>query len=159
MPLARYAMYAWGAQILAAPTWDRGEPWISTLRHTAKEGRVYVVGCCSPMRKEDIPDRFSFKKDFLPDREWLNPGDSTIIDPDGKFLAEPVHNQETILYAEVDPRQLRGPRFQLDVAGHYARPDIFELIVHREARPLIRTVEDRGKPEERVAEEVGGEQE
>jgi hypothetical protein len=31
----------------------------------------------------------------------------------------------------------------LDVAGHYARPDVFELIVHREAHPMIRVAEDR----------------
>jgi hypothetical protein len=28
----------------------------------------------------------------------------------------------------------------LDVAGHYARPDVFELIVHRGAHPMIRVV-------------------
>jgi len=141
MPLARYAMYAWGVQIYVAPTWDRGEPWISTLRHIAKEGRVYVLGCCSAMRRSDVPDRYTFKEKFLSDSEWINPGDSTIIDPDGKFLVEPVKNREEILYAEVDPRQLRGPRWQLDVAGHYGRPDVFELTVRRETRPMIR-VED-----------------
>lgn len=141
MPLARYAMYAWGVQIYVAPTWDRGEPWISTLRHIAKEGRVYVLGCCSAMRRSDVPDRYTFKEKFLPDSEWINPGDSTIIDPDGKFLVEPVKHREEILYAEVDPRQLRGPRWQLDVAGHYGRPDVFELTVRRGARPMIR-VED-----------------
>lgn len=141
MPLARYAMYAWGVQIYVAPTWDRGEPWISTLRHIAKEGRVYVLGCCSAMRRSDIPDRYTFKEKFLSDAEWINPGDSTIIDPDGKFLVEPVKNREEILYAEIDPKQLRGPRWQLDVAGHYGRPDVFELTVRREARPMIR-VED-----------------
>ena len=141
MPLARYAMYAWGVQIYVAPTWDRGEPWISTLRHIAKEGRVYVLGCCSAMRRSDVPDRYTFKEKFLSDSEWINPGDSTIIDPDGKFLVEPVKNREEILYAEVDPRQLRGPRWQLDVAGHYGRPDVFELTVRREARPMIH-VED-----------------
>jgi nitrilase len=141
MPLARYAMYAWGVQIYVAPTWDRGEPWISTLRHIAKEGRVYVLGCCSAMRRSDVPDRYEFKEKFLSDSEWINPGDSTIIDPDGKFLVEPVKNREEILIAEVDPRQLRGPRWQLDVAGHYGRPDVFELTVHREPRPMIR-VED-----------------
>jgi nitrilase len=141
MPLARYAMFAWGVQIYVAPTWDRGEPWISTLRHIAKEGRVYVLGCCSAMRRSDVPDRYAFKEKFLPDSEWINPGDSTIIDPDGKFLVEPVKNREEILYAEVDPRQLRGPRWQLDVAGHYGRPDVFELTVRRGARPMIR-VED-----------------
>ena len=143
MPLARYAMWAWGAQIHIAPTWDRGEPWISTLRHTAKEGRVYVIGCCSAMRRDDIPDRYPFKQEYLPaDLEWINPGLSAIIDPDGQFLAGPLEKEETILYAEVDPREMRGPRFQLDVAGHYSRPDIFQLVVDREERPMIQTLED-----------------
>ena len=43
MPLARYAMTAWGTEIFVAPTWDRGEPWLSTLRHVAKEGRCFVL--------------------------------------------------------------------------------------------------------------------
>ena len=51
MPLARYSLYAWGVQIYLAPTWDNGEPWLSTLRHIAKEGRAYVVGCSIAMRK------------------------------------------------------------------------------------------------------------
>jgi nitrilase len=141
MPLARYALYAWGIQIYAAPTWDRGEPWISTLRHIAKEGRVFVVGCCMPLRRDDIPDRFAFKNAYLPQTEWLNQGESTIIDPDGKFLAEPVAGEEKMLLAEVDPTRMTGPRFQLDVAGHYARPDLFEFTMHRRPRPMMR-VED-----------------
>jgi nitrilase len=52
MPLARYSLYAAGVQIYVAPTWDRGEPWVSSLRHIAKEGRVFVVGCCSPVRRD-----------------------------------------------------------------------------------------------------------
>jgi nitrilase len=145
MPLARYSMWAWGTQIFVAPTWDRGEPWISTMRHTAKEGRVYLVSCCSAMRKDDIPDHYSFKQKYLADvAEWLNPGLSLIVDPDGKVLAGPAENLETILYAEVEPDKLTGPRFQLDTAGHYARPDVFSLTVHREPRPMIRTVD--GEP-------------
>ena len=143
MPLARYSMWAWGAQIHIAPTWDRGEPWISTLRHTAKEGRVYVIGCCSAVSRDDIPDRYDFKQAYLPgDLEWINPGLSAIIDPDGKIIAGPVEKEETILYAEIDPSELKGPRFQLDVAGHYGRPDIFQLIVNREERPMIQDAED-----------------
>jgi nitrilase len=139
MPLARFAMWAWGAQIHVAPTWDRGEPWISTLRHTAKEGRVYVLGCCSAMHRDDIPDSYTFKQSLPPDLEWVNPGDSVIIDPDGKFIAGPARNEETILYAQIDPLSLYGPRFQLDVAGHYNRPDIFQLTVDRSERRAIRT--------------------
>ena len=64
MPLARYSMYAWGVQIYVAATWDRGEPWLSTLRHVAKEGRVFVLGACIALRKDDIPDHYAFKQKF-----------------------------------------------------------------------------------------------
>ncbi|HTS25532.1 MAG TPA: carbon-nitrogen hydrolase family protein [Bryobacteraceae bacterium] len=138
MPLARYAISAWGAEIFVAPTWDRGEPWLSTMRHVAKEGRCYVVGCSTPMRIDDIPDRFAFKGKYLAAVEgWINPGDSVIVDPDGKMVAGPASQQETILYADVDRSKIMGPRWQLDVAGHYARPDIFELIVHRVPKRLL----------------------
>ena len=128
MPLARQALYDGGVHLYVAPTWDRGEPWLSTLRHIAKEGRVYVIGCCSAMRLEDLPDRFAFKTSVSvsPDG-WINPGDSVIVDPDGKVLAGPLHERQEILLAEVDPQRMVGPRWQLDVAGHYSRPDVLAL--------------------------------
>jgi nitrilase len=142
MPLARYAQYAWGAQIWVAPTWDCGEPWLSTLRHVAKEGRCYVIGCCSAMRVEDVPERFGWRTSLARADGWINPGDSAIVDPDGKLLAGPAHQEaETILYAEVKPADMVGPRWQLDVAGHYARPDVFELVVRRRPKPLVRVDE------------------
>jgi nitrilase len=142
MPLARYALAAWGAQIHVAPTWDRGEPWTSTMRHTAKEGRSVVIGCCQAVHKNDIPDDLSFKSKYLSDIEgWINPGGSVIVDPDGKIIAGPASELETILYADVRLEQLVGPRWQLDIAGHYARPDIFELIVHRRSTPAIRELD------------------
>ena len=148
MPLARYALSAWGEQFHAAPTWDRGEPWISTMRHCAKEGRTFVLGACQAFHKDDIPDRLSFKERYLEGVEgWLNPGLSVIVNPDGKILAGPAEEEETILYAEVAPHELIGPRWQLDVAGHYGRPDIFELVVHRRPAPFIRIVEDGEGPE------------
>jgi nitrilase len=140
MPLARYAMYAWGTQIYVAPTWDSGETWLATLRHIAKEGRVYVIGCCIAMRASDIPDRFDFKNKFYSGRdEWINTGDSAIVHPSGNFMAGPVSKKEEILYAEVNIQQMNGLRRVLDVAGHYARPDVFELIVHTNPRPLVKT--------------------
>jgi nitrilase len=62
MPLARYALYAWGTQIYIAPTVDRGETWLTTLRHIAVEGRVLVIGCSMVERKSDIPDRYAYKQ-------------------------------------------------------------------------------------------------
>ncbi len=138
MPLARYALAAAGEQIHVAPTWDRGEPWISTLRHVAKEGRCFVVGACQAFHKDDIPDNLDFKGKYLGAVEgWINPGLSVIVDPDGRIVAGPLDSAEGILYADVEPHQLVGPRWQLDVAGHYARPDLFELRIHRGARPGI----------------------
>ena len=147
MPLARYALAAWGAQIHVAPTWDRGEPWLSTMRHVAKEGRAVVIGCCQAVRKDDIPDDLSFKAKYLSGLEgWVNPGGSVIVDPDGKLIAGPATELETILYADVRQEQLVGPRWQLDIAGHYARPDVFELIVHRRPTPVIREHREASAP-------------
>lgn len=136
MPLARHALYARGVELFVAPTWDRGEPWVSTLRHIAKEGRTYVIGCCSAVRRDSIPARYRFVDEFLPaDLDWINPGGSAIVDPDGKFVVEPVFHREEILYAEINPAHLRGPRWQLDVAGHYGRPDVFHFAVNRRSPP------------------------
>jgi nitrilase len=153
MPLARYALYAWGAQIYVAATWDRGEPWLSTLRHIAKEGRVYVLGCGMALRRDDIPDRFAFKQRFYGDAgEWINGGDSAIVDPDGTFVAGPASRTEEILYAEVDPRRMHGPKWMLDVAGHYGRPDVFQLSVRTAAHPMI-SASESGANDTRPTEE------
>jgi nitrilase len=153
MPLARYALTAWGQQIHLAPTWDRGEPWISTMRHTAKEGRSFVISACQAFHRDDIPDELEFKAEYLAGLDgWINPGLSLIVDPDGKIVAGPLEAEEGILYAEVQPDQLVGPRWQLDVAGHYARPDCFKLKVRRESRPMVADWPSGGgeDPEERL---------
>jgi nitrilase len=137
MPLARYAMYAWGTQVYVAPTWDRGDMWQSTLRHIAKEGGVYTVGCSIAIRKSDIPEEFGLKVFYTGSPDWINVGDSAIIDPDGRVLAGPAREEETILLAEADLAGIPGPKWMFDVAGHYARPDVFQLIVDRNHRPIV----------------------
>jgi nitrilase len=138
MPLARYTMYAQGVQIYVAATWDRGEPWLCTLRHIAREGSIFVISAGIVMRKADIPDHYAFKQRFYGGSgEWINVGDSAIVNPKGEFISGPIQMKEEILYAEIDPQQITGSKWMLDVAGHYARPDVFELIVHTEPRPMI----------------------
>jgi nitrilase len=155
----RYALAAWGTQVHVASTWDRGEPWMSTMRHVAKEGRSVVIGCCQAMRKDSIPDDLSFKSKYLSAIEgWINPGGSVIVDPDGKIIAGPVSELETILYADVRQEQLVGPRRQLDIAGHYARPDVFELIVHRRPTPVFRKLDTSTASEPQHLGDVGGDQ-
>ncbi len=139
MPLARYAMYAWGTQIYVAPTWDSADTWLPTLQHIAKEGRVVVIGSCIAMQRKDIPDRYEFKKLYGDggDDAWINQGNSAIVNPDGYFIAGPAVETEETLYADIEPRKLREPRYWFDPAGHYARPDVFQLSVNREANPMI----------------------
>ncbi len=149
MPLARYTMYARGVQIYVAATWDRGEPWLSTLRHIAKEGRMFVLGCCMVLRKDHLPDSPLKERFYAGAGEWINTGDSAIVNPHGEIVAGPAREREEILYAEIDPRQLRGPKWMLDVAGHYARPDVFELVVHAEARPMLAVQERTPRAPER----------
>lgn len=137
MPLTRYALYAWGAQLYVAATWDRGEPWLATMRHIAREGRVFVLNACMALHRDDVPDRLEFKRLYPPDRAWINAGDSAIVSPEGAFLAGPLHERHGILTAEIDPAQYAGSRWMFDAAGHYARPDLFQLTVRRAARPLL----------------------
>ena len=61
MPLARFSLYEQNMQVLIAPTWDKSDMWIASMRHIAREGRVYVVGCCQALHRDQIPNRFAFK--------------------------------------------------------------------------------------------------
>jgi len=131
MPLARQSMYQMGVQIHAAPTWDSSEPWLLAMRHIAREGGMYVVSCCQAIRMDEIPDRYAFKKNYPDGREWVNPGNSCIVDPMGKVLAGPAKATQEILYAEVDLGLIPSVKRLFDAAGHYARPDVFRFEVNR----------------------------
>ncbi len=137
MPLARAAMYAWGTQIYVAPTWDRGDMWVTSLQHIAKEGGMYVIGCCMSLHVDDIPDRLAFKQYYTEGTEWINTGHSCIVDPGGKIIAGPLVAQKEILYGEVNLKRIRASKRMFDVAGHYARPDVFKFAVNRDPNPMM----------------------
>lgn len=139
MPLPRYSLYARGIEIYLAPTYDEGDTWQSTLRHIGREGRVYVVGCCMVLRKEEVLSRFPQLEPYYKDADgWINSGNSMIADPEGNILAGPLNKEEGILYADVDPTVIRNTRWNLDVAGHYARPDAFQLTMRSTPTPILR---------------------
>ncbi|HEY6135299.1 MAG TPA: carbon-nitrogen hydrolase family protein [Rubrivivax sp.] len=132
MPLARYALYAQGVEIYVAPTYDSGDNWLGTMRHIALEGRCWVVGSGTALRASDIPPDFPARAELFPNpEEWINDGDSVVVDPMGKVVAGPLRREAGILYAEIDTARVAPSRRTLDVTGHYARPDIFELQVRR----------------------------
>lgn len=127
MPLARYALYEQGAQIHLAPTWDKSDQWLASMRHIAREGRVFVISVCQALHRDHVPDRYKFKDTFPSGLEWVNVGNSLIVDPDGVVLAGPCEAREEILLAEIDPGKASGSRWIFDAAGHYDRPDLFSF--------------------------------
>jgi nitrilase len=142
MPLARYALYADGVEVYVAPTYDSGESWIATLRHIALEGRCWVLGSGTLLRGSDIPENFPGREQLFADPdEWINDGDSLVVDPTGRLVAGPLHREEGILYAEIDVARVAPARRILDVSGHYARADIFELQVRRTPACSLRQID------------------
>lgn len=134
MPLARAAMYQKGIDILLAPTWDNSASWISTLRHVAREGRVFVVGTNTCLHGRDIPRSLPGAEDLYPiddDGDWLARGNTAIVGPDGTILAGPLTEEAGMLVTSFDLSALTAARRQFDPIGHYARPDVFQLTVHQ----------------------------
>jgi len=133
MPLARAAMYEQRVDILLAPTWDNSSTWVHSMRHIAKEGRCYVLGITSCLRASDVPEDLPGRDEIYAggDDDWMSRGNSVIVDPYGHVLAGPLSESAGILYAEVDRATVRQSRFEFDVVGHYARPDVFKLRVDR----------------------------
>ena len=138
MPLARYAMYAQGIDVYLAPTWDNSDVWVPTLRHIAKEGRVYVIGVNFCIRASDIPDDIPGRAEIYGgEDDWLSRGNTTIVVPEGDILAGPLVDKEGIVYAELDADRARASRRQFDAVGHYSRSDVFRLRVDTAPRPPL----------------------
>jgi nitrilase len=134
MPLSRYALYAQGIDIYIAPTYDSGDDWLCSMQHIAREAGCWVINSGNLLHATDIPNDLEERATLYPDAdEWVNSGDSAIIAPGGQLVAGPLHNEEGILYAEIDTERAAMARRTLDVVGHYSRPDIFTLQVNTNA--------------------------
>jgi len=127
MPLARMAMYRKGVEIYLAPTADARERWEHTMIHIALEGRCYVLGCNQYITHSMYPEQYrSLVKE---EKQALSRGGSIIVGPMGKVIAGPLYDQTGALMAELDLEDIPRARMDFDVAGHYSRDDIFELVV------------------------------
>lgn len=137
MPLLRMTMYAKGIQLYCAPTADGRDSWIATMQHIALEGRCFVLSCNQFARRRDYPQ--DYNTSFGDDPETiLSRGGSCIVNPLGQILAGPNYSEECILTAELDLADIARGKFDFDVVGHYARPDIFSLHVNEHPQsPVI----------------------
>ncbi|HSM19982.1 MAG TPA: carbon-nitrogen hydrolase family protein, partial [Hyphomicrobiales bacterium] len=137
MPLARMAMYAQGVQLLLAPTADGRDMWLNSIRHIAYEGRCFVLSCNQFVSRSMYPERWLSLPELADGGEILTPGRSAIVNPMGEIVAGPLEGEEGILTAEIDLSEIPRAKYDFDVTGHYARPDVFRLLVDRRAKPPV----------------------
>ncbi len=130
MPLARMAMYQKGVEFYLAPTADQRDGWQASMRHIAMEGRCYVLSCNQYVTKEMYPADLPGINELKEQPDIMCRGGSVIVSPMGNVIAGPLFNEEGILYASLDRSEIVRAKADLDVTGHYSRPDIFQLLVN-----------------------------
>src|SRR5512132_49118 len=142
MPMLRMAMYSKNIALYCAPTADDRDTWLPSMRHVALEGRCFVLTACQFLRKGDLPATVRVSLGETLDAILMR-GGSAIISPLGKVLAGPHFEGETILTADLDLHEIGRGKFDFDVAGHYSRPDVFQLVVNEAAAPAVVTRTER----------------
>lgn len=134
MTLAKYALYAQGEQVHCSvwPAYSSQRDHIAFgTRQYAFEGACFVVASCGIITPGSLPSDLA--------HEYAKAdGGSAIIGPDGNYLAGPVYGREETIYAEIDLEAAIREKHSRDIAGHYARPDVLQLLVKAEQKPVAR---------------------
>lgn len=136
MPQLRLAMYQKGVEFYCAPTVDDRDVWLPTMQTVALEGRCFVLSACQFMTRANGPADFNPIQGEAPDTVLIR-GGSCIVSPLGKVLAAPVFGKEAVLTAELDKAEITRGKYDMDVVGHYARPDIFTLSVNDTPQKIV----------------------
>jgi len=141
MPLARAAFYAQQPVIHCAPTVDDRESWLPLMRTIAMEGRCFVLSANQYFTRDQAPADFHPVHGDAPGTVLIN-GGSCVVSPMGEVLVEPVFGQEALLTAELDLGEVARGKYDFDVTGHYARPDVFRLCVDQSVQSAVRGLDD-----------------
>ncbi len=132
-PLLRHALAVKGEQVHIA-VWPKGAQTDRAAdllsRSHAMESQVYVLKACGLLSQDQVPDEFVLKKYMTGKVD----GGSGIIGPNGEYVVGPVYNEETILYAEIDPLAIVREKWKIDTVGHYNRDDVVQLIIKGEKK-------------------------
>ncbi|MEO0441541.1 MAG: carbon-nitrogen hydrolase family protein, partial [Pseudomonadota bacterium] len=141
MPLLRSYYYDSQPDFYCVSTVDDRPVWLPTMQTIALESRAFVLSACQYLERGMIglsTDQFDAVQGNDPDTVLIS-GGSCIVGPSGEVIAGPVFGEETVLTAEVDLDDRTRGKFDMDVAGHYARPDVFELKANIDAQKNVRT--------------------
>ena len=152
MPLARVAMHQQNEDIHIAQ-W----PMVKDLhqiasRNYAFEGQCFVLAAGCTLTKNQIvagvesvcmntEDRAALEliqQIPVDSDDFVLFGGSSIIKPNTDFLVEPVFAKNEMIFAELDLNLLSEGNLFLDTAGHYSRPDVFQLKVDIRAKQNVK---------------------
>ena len=139
MPALRMHMYHQGVSLYCAPTADDRDTWLPSMQHIAMEGRTFVLTACQYITRAAYGPEHESALGDDPEKVMMR-GGSAIIGPLGTVLPGPDFISETILYAQIDPSEIMRAKYDFDVTGHYARPDVFELVVDTRAKAAVREI-------------------
>lgn len=140
MPLLRSYYYNANPDFYCVSTVDDRPVWLPTMQTIALESRAFVLSACQYLERGMISlsdDQFDAVQGNADDTVLIS-GGSCIVAPSGEVLVDPVFGKEVILTAEVDLNDRTRGKFDLDVPGHYARPDVFELKANVGAQRNVR---------------------
>jgi nitrilase len=97
-----------------------------------------VIAASGLMRKEDINSAIPHFETIITNAsDFLGNGGSCKVTPDGSLVIEPVITTEILLTASIDLNKVIKERQNFEPSGHYLRPDVFQLKVHRKRQRLI----------------------
>ncbi|WP_204343999.1 carbon-nitrogen hydrolase family protein [Psychroserpens algicola] len=142
MPLPRAALYGLGENLHVA-VWPGSEHNTKDItRFIARESRSFVISVSSLMTVEDFPKDTPHLNRILENApQVLANGGSCIAGPDGEWLVAPVLHTEGLIYHTIDFNRVLEERQNFDPVGHYSRPDVTQLTVHRERQSTIKFVD------------------
>lgn len=144
LPLIRASLYGQGEDLHIAVWPGSARNTRDVTRMIALEARSFVVSVSGLLRTSDIPDGIPMREQILDHApDWLASGGSAVAAPNGEWLLEPVEAEERIFTVEINHRRVREERQNLDVAGHYSRPDVTRLVVNRSRQATIEFEQDK----------------
>jgi nitrilase len=139
VPLLRSSLYAQGEDLHIAVWPGGGHNTPDITRFIALESRSFVLSVSGLLRPSDIPQGTLFRDEMIASgREFFANGGTTIAAPNGDWILEPQIGKEGLFTAVLDHARVREERQNFDLAGHYGRPDVTQLLVDRRRQSTVK---------------------